>query len=124
MLVNVEKVKKGDFYFLSTNVHVKNEKIYFSRGGDTILQQVVQDIVQEQKIKEVQFRLLFHVFLLGCLMTDFATSKVLFQQLNVPNCPLKHWIEASEYGHQYGNHSVSKHQVSDSRGKVLGNQCR
>ena len=39
-LVNVRKVKKGDFYFLSTNVHVKNEKIYFSRGGDTVLQQV------------------------------------------------------------------------------------
>ena len=40
MLVNVEKVKKGDFYFLSSKVHVKNEKIYFSCGGDIVLQQV------------------------------------------------------------------------------------
>ena len=28
-------------------------------------------------------------------MTDFAASKVLFQQLNVPNFPLKQWSEAS-----------------------------
>ena len=89
-LVNVGKVKKGNFYFLSTNVHVKNERIYFSRGGDTVLQQVAQGVVQERKRKEVQFRLLFHVFSLGRPMTDFAASKVLFQQLNVPNFPLKH----------------------------------
>ena len=39
--MNVGKVKKGNFYFLSTNVNVKNEKIYFSRGEDIVLQQVV-----------------------------------------------------------------------------------
>ena len=32
-LANFGNVRKGDFYFLSTNQHVKNEKIFFARGG-------------------------------------------------------------------------------------------
>jgi hypothetical protein len=32
-LANFGNMKKGDFYFTSTNQHVKNEKIYFARGG-------------------------------------------------------------------------------------------
>ena len=118
-LVNVEKVKKGNFYFLSTNVHVKNERIYFSRGGDTVLQQVAQGVVQERKRKEVQFRLLFHVFSLGRPMTDFAASKVLFQQLNVPNFPLKHWNEASRW-----NMASSMATVISERTKTLIKEAR
>jgi hypothetical protein len=33
-LANFGSVRKGDFYFLSTNQYVKNEKIYFARSGD------------------------------------------------------------------------------------------
>jgi hypothetical protein len=34
-LANFGNVRKGDFYFLSTNQYVKNEKIHFARGGGT-----------------------------------------------------------------------------------------
>ena len=88
--MNVGKVKKGNFYFLSTTAHIKNKKVYFSCGRNTVLQQVAQGIVQKQKRKDVQFRLLFHVFSLGRPMTNYGASKVLFEQLNVPNFPLKH----------------------------------
>ena len=30
-------------------------------------------------------------------MTDFSNSKELFQQLDVPECPKKHWSEGSSW---------------------------
>ncbi len=50
----------GDIYFLKTNQHVINEKLYVQRGGDFVLQQVAKGIMVEQK-KLVQFALIFHL---------------------------------------------------------------
>ena len=70
---------------------MKNEKIYFARGGGTIvLQQLAMGVVQERRKKLVQFRLLFHLLSIGRPMTDFSNLKELFQQLEVPECPKKH----------------------------------
>jgi len=42
-------VAMGDIYFLKTNQHVINEKLYVQRGGDFVLQQVAKGVVVEQK---------------------------------------------------------------------------
>jgi hypothetical protein len=77
-LANFGNVRKGDFYFLSTNQHVKNENIYFARGGSaTVLQQLATGVVQERCKKLVQFHLLFHLLSIGCPITDFSNSKEL-----------------------------------------------
>jgi hypothetical protein len=95
-LANFGNVRKGDFYFLSTNQHVKNKKIYFARDGwATVLQQLARGVVQERRKKLVQFRLLFHLLSIGRPMTDFSNSRELLQQLEVPECPKKHWSEGS-----------------------------
>jgi hypothetical protein len=53
-LANFRNVRKGDFYFLSTNQHVKNKKIYFAKGGGaTVLQQLAKEVVQERHKKLV-----------------------------------------------------------------------
>jgi hypothetical protein len=46
-LVNFGNVRKGDFYFLSTNQHVKNKKNYFARGGGgaTVMQKIAKGVV-------------------------------------------------------------------------------
>jgi hypothetical protein len=95
-LANFGNVRKGEFYFLSTNQYVKNEKIYFARGGGvTVLQQLATGVVQERRKKLVQFRLLFHLLSIGRPMTDFSNSRELLQQLEVPECLKKHWSEGS-----------------------------
>jgi hypothetical protein len=32
-LVDMKKVRHGQYYYLSSNQHVKNKRIYFSKGG-------------------------------------------------------------------------------------------
>jgi hypothetical protein len=60
-LTNFGGVKKGEHYFLATNQHVKNEKRYFARVGETIAVQFAHGAVKERKRKLVQFRLLFWI---------------------------------------------------------------
>jgi hypothetical protein len=74
-LTSIGTVKKGDHYFLTTNQHVRNERVYFSRIGDTIAQRVAQGAVQEKKHKLVQFRLLFSILSQGRSMSDFEASR-------------------------------------------------
>jgi hypothetical protein len=47
-LTSIGTVKQGDHHFLTTNQHVRNECIYFSRVGDTIAQRVAQGAIQER----------------------------------------------------------------------------
>ncbi len=39
----------GDIYFLKTNQHMINEKLYVQRGKNYVLRQVVEGVVVEQK---------------------------------------------------------------------------
>jgi hypothetical protein len=94
-LTSISTVKKGNRYFLTTNQHVHNERVYFSRIGDTSAQRVAQGAIQEKKHKLVQFRLLFWILSQGHPMSDFEASRELFLQLSVPNCPKKHWSASS-----------------------------
>jgi energy-converting hydrogenase Eha subunit F len=40
------KVKVGEHYFLKTNAHVINEKLYFVKGLEIVLQQVAKGVTQ------------------------------------------------------------------------------
>ncbi len=42
-------VVMGDIYFLKTNQHVINEKLYVQRGKNYVLKQIVEGVVMEQK---------------------------------------------------------------------------
>ncbi len=42
-----------DFYFLKTNHHVINEKLYVQRGKDTIWRHVAKGVMMEKKKKLV-----------------------------------------------------------------------
>lgn len=90
MFLGRRKVKKGEYYFISDNAHVKNEHTYFAFGKDSILQQVIASISIEKK-KLVQFTLLFHLLSHDRPMIDYKESQKLFAQLKVPNTPKKHW---------------------------------
>jgi hypothetical protein len=78
-LTTFGSVKKGEHYFLATNQHVKNEKCYFARVGDSIVLQVARGAVKERKYKLVQFRLVFWILSQGRPMSDFEACRGLFQ---------------------------------------------
>jgi hypothetical protein len=94
-LTSISTVKQGDHYFLTTNQHVRNERVYFSRVRDTIAQRVAQGTIQERQHKLVQFQLLFWILSQGKPMSDFEACRELFMQLSVPHCPRKHWSASS-----------------------------
>lgn len=88
------KVKAGEYYFLSTNSHVKNERIFFAKlgkAGDTVLQQVAEGTVRERKRKNVQFRAICWLLMQGRPLTQYETMRELFELLGVPDFPRKHW---------------------------------
>jgi hypothetical protein len=87
-------VKKGEFYYLSTNQHIKNERVYFARRGavgDTIIQQVVRGAIRERRHKLVQFRIIFWLLTHGRPMNNYEAVQELMAQLGVPECPQRHW---------------------------------
>lgn len=88
------KVESGQYYFLSNNAHVKNEKIYFARlgnSGESVLQQVVCGTVKERQRKLVQFRVVLWLLMQGRPLSDFEDMRELLQLLSVPEFPKKHW---------------------------------
>jgi hypothetical protein len=69
-----------------------NEKLYFSKGLETLLQQIIHGAIQVDKKKKLCNLLLFSIYLNhGHPMIDYITMQKLFVQLNVPNNLMKHW---------------------------------
>jgi hypothetical protein len=64
-----------------TNARVKNEKLYATIGGDTILSQVVNARKVEKKY--VQFIAIWHLLKQGYSMIDFEAFKVRFKFLKM-----------------------------------------
>jgi hypothetical protein len=64
----------GKHYFLKTNAHATNEKLYFAKSLEIMLQQVVEGATRmDKKKKIVQFALLFHLLNWGHLMNEYIT---------------------------------------------------
>ena len=55
-LVDIGKVRRGEYYYLRTNKHVKNERVFFAKGGQTVITKVLAGITKERRRKLVQFR--------------------------------------------------------------------
>jgi hypothetical protein len=89
-LCNSAKLKKGEYYYLGQNQHIKNKQIYYARAGESILDKVAAGFTQERKKKMVQFRTMFHLLKLGCPMHDYSACQELYNALNVPHQPRKH----------------------------------
>jgi hypothetical protein len=69
-----------------------NEKLYFSKGLETLLQQIIHGAIQVDKKKNiVQFAFIFHLLKSWSSHVDYITMQKLFVQLNVPNNLMKHW---------------------------------
>ena len=39
-LANIEKVKRNEYYYLGNNKHVKNQRIFYVKEGDSIVQKL------------------------------------------------------------------------------------
>jgi hypothetical protein len=111
-LVDMAKVKRGEYYYLGSNQHVKNERVYYSKGGDTIVQKLGAGVVIERRKKLVQMKLLLHLLMQGHPMTDYVSAEQLFQDLNVPHHPRKHWSEGSGW------------EIAEAMAKVISYRTR
>jgi hypothetical protein len=59
VLVDMGKVKHGEFYNLGINQLAKNKKIFYAKGGDSMVQKLAVGVVQEWRKKMVQFKTIF-----------------------------------------------------------------
>jgi hypothetical protein len=116
VVIATRQVKKGEFYYLSTNQYIKNERMYFARRGavgETIIQQVQHGAVRERRRKLVQFRIVFWLLAHGRPMNDYEAVQELMVQLEVPECPQRHWSVgagwemADAIAHVLGEHTKS-----------------
>jgi hypothetical protein len=59
----MSRVKVGEHYFLKSNAHVVNEKLYFAMCSKTMLYQIIHGAAQflDKKKKIMQFALIFHL---------------------------------------------------------------
>jgi hypothetical protein len=93
-VTTTERVKKGKFYYVSTNQHIKNERVYYARRGavgETIIQQVAYGTMRERRCKLVQFQIVFWLLEHGRPMNDYEAIQELMAQLEVSECPQCHW---------------------------------
>lgn len=90
---DIGKVKRSEYFYLGNNQHVKNERIFFVKGGETILTKVMAGVKKERRLKEMQMRCLFHVLQQGWRMADFTAMRELLVNLMVPEIPRKHWSQ-------------------------------
>jgi hypothetical protein len=68
-------VKKGEYYYLGHNQHIKNEDIYYARAGESILDKIATRLTQERKKKMVQLHTMFHLLTLGRPMYDYTACQ-------------------------------------------------
>jgi hypothetical protein len=43
------KIKRGEYFYLGNNQHVKNERVYFAKGGETIVTKVLAGVTKERR---------------------------------------------------------------------------
>jgi hypothetical protein len=95
------KIKRGEYFYLRNNQHVKNERVYFAKGDETIVTKVLVGVTKERRLKVMQMRCMFHVLSQGRPMADFTAMRKLLLNLMLPNIPKKYWSQPS--GWQFAN---------------------
>jgi hypothetical protein len=46
--VDMGKMKRGEHFYLGNNQHVKNERVFFAKGGQTIVTNVLAGVTKER----------------------------------------------------------------------------
>ena len=39
-VVDIEKVRRGEYYYVGTNQHVKDERVFFAKGFQTVITKI------------------------------------------------------------------------------------
>jgi hypothetical protein len=91
-------VKDGEWYRDHENRHFKNEKLFASLTKATVLEQLNMPVEFNWTKKKAQFIVVLFLLLNGRPMLDYHAYKELFNFLNVPFVPFKHWSVNSGWG--------------------------
>lgn len=83
-LADMGKIWHGEYYYLVTCQHVKTERVFFAKGGDTVAQQLMLGISKERKLNTIQLKCLFTILSQGRPMCDYVAMEVLLSNLNLP----------------------------------------
>jgi hypothetical protein len=105
--------KKGEFFTALDCAHLKNEVLFLAIGRDTVAEQIAAGATLERKKKLVQFACIYVMLREGRPMTDYAGMKDLVEYLQVPNCPRKHWAQATGWGIAECLHEVVLERTRD-----------
>jgi hypothetical protein len=84
-------IKDGEWYRDHENRHFKNEKLFVSLTKASILEQLIMPVEFNCTKKKAQFIGVLFLLLTGRPMLDYTAYKELFNFLNVPFVPFKHW---------------------------------
>jgi hypothetical protein len=71
------KVKRGKYFYLGNNQHVKNERVYFAKGGPTVITKLLAGGMKERRWRIMQMRCMFHVLQQGHPIADFSAMREL-----------------------------------------------
>ncbi len=74
-------VPKGTFYYAKDCQHAKNELLYVSRSGESVLDRVMQGMAHEGLKKVIQFATVFYLLQEGKLMLEYESMKGFLQFL-------------------------------------------
>ncbi len=98
-------VARGQYFICPTNSHVKNDKLFTTRGLDTIVVQRENGGKVEGK-KYIQFVAIWHLLKQGCPMTNFERLKWLFQVFKGGKLPPKHWSNSTSWTMVEAMHNI------------------
>jgi hypothetical protein len=91
-------VKAGEWFRDKENGHFKNEGLFAGLTKATVLEQLKRPVELNWTKKKAQFIIVLFLLLNGRPMIDFPAYKDLFNFLNVPFVPYKHWSVSSGWG--------------------------
>jgi hypothetical protein len=74
-------VPKGTFYYAKDSQHAKNELLYVSRSGESVLDRVMQGMAHEGLKKVIQFATVFYLLQEGKPMLEYESMKGFLQFL-------------------------------------------
>ena len=77
------KVRRGEYYYLGSNQHVKNERVFFAKGGQTVITKVLAGVTKERRRKVIQFRCCLQILAQGRPMADYSAMQTLLTHLQV-----------------------------------------
>jgi hypothetical protein len=107
-------VPKGIFYYAKDCQHAKNELLYVSRSGESVLDRVMQGMAHEGLKKVIQFVTVFYLVREGKPMLEYESTRGFLQFLQVKNCLQKHWCDNTGWSMAETMHNIVKTATADA----------